>query len=416
MHYRGAKLVRYTQAVEDLEALGIKRAHAFLKAFVKGEFVNLVVKTDPAPRLIQPRDPRYNALLGTYIQPLERRIYRGIKRIFGDHTVMKGFNASQVGEIAARKWGKFINPVGLGLDASRFDQHVSVAALTYEHSVYINAMPQEHREELRELLSWQIHNIGYGYLAEAVVQYFVEGRRMSGDMNTALGNCLLMCAMVWSYARVVGVQVELMNNGDDCMVIMESHDLDKFRTPLSGWFTEMGFTMKVEQPVYVLEQMEFCQTKPVCVDGTWIMCRNPAIASSKDTMWKTPSNTASVKPYLEWLHSVGVCGSALSGGMPVMQEFYAALQRIGRASNKDHGGPNYVESGFYHMAKGMGRSYAKVSPESRYSFWRAWGITPDSQEAAENFYRNLEVPEEVRPLMDHQSITCETPFQVLFDD
>jgi hypothetical protein len=64
----------------------------------------------------------------------------------------------------------------------------------------------------------------------------------------------------------------------------------------------------------------------------------------------------------------------------------------------------------------MGRDYAEVTPESRYSFWRAWGITPDSQVAAENYYRNLRVPEEVRPLMDNQSITCETPFQVLFDD
>lgn len=411
-HYRGAKLTRYTQAVEDLEVLGVHRKDAFLKAFVKGEFVNLDAKGDPAPRIIQPRSPKYNAAVGRFIQPLERRVYRAIKAVFGDHTVMKGFNALEVGAIAARKFGKFKKPVCVGLDASRFDQHVSEQALRWEHSIYLNATPVAYRKELAGLLEWQIDNVGTAYLPEATVKYKVRGCRMSGDMNTALGNCLLMCAMVWTYARSKGITVELMNNGDDCQVIMEKENLPTFSDGLKEWFLELGFTMKVEEPREVLEQMEFCQTRPVCVDGTWVMCRNPSVAISKDTTWKTPTSSEQPDHYREWMAGVGECGLSLSGGMPIMQEFYASLIRNGLSSAKNRGGPKDVASGFAAMARGMSRAYQPVAATTRYSFWLAWGIVPDSQEAAEHRYRNMACPRQMRPMIDYQSIERDDPLTV----
>lgn len=410
--YKGAKLTMYTKAVEDLETLGIERKHAFLKAFIKGEFVDLDTKADPAPRLIQPRDPKYNAALGRFIQPLERRVYRAIKRMFGDHTVMKGFNAEDVGKIAARKWAKFLDPACVGLDASRFDQHVSVAALKWEHSVYMALCPDEDKQELAELLSWQISNVGHAYLNEASVTYTVEGRRMSGDMNTALGNCLLMCALVWTYARKVGVPIELMNNGDDCQVIMEKENLPKFVAGLQAWFVEMGFTMKVEPPRYVLEQMEFCQAKPVCVDGSWIMCRNPFVCISKDVTWKAPDSGSPVKVYNEWAHGVGGCGLSLCSGMPVLQAFYEYLQRGSpipkrtRFDTAKHGGA------LTYMSGGLCRTRSPVSASTRYSFWMAWGITPDSQEEKERYYEGLEPCTSVRQMIGDQPIASVVPYQV----
>jgi hypothetical protein len=107
----------------------VQRQDSFLQAFVKAEAVNFTAKPDPAPRIIQPRNPRYNALVGRFIRPLEHRVYIAIGKLFGGPTVMKGYNAVGTASCLRDMWLEFTNPVALSLDASRFDQHVSREAL-----------------------------------------------------------------------------------------------------------------------------------------------------------------------------------------------------------------------------------------------------------------------------------------------
>jgi hypothetical protein len=52
-------------------------------------------------------------------------------------------------------------------------------------------------KELAELLKWQLQNKGFARTIDGLIKYSVEGCRMSGDMNTALGNCTIMCALVY---------------------------------------------------------------------------------------------------------------------------------------------------------------------------------------------------------------------------
>ncbi len=113
---------------------------------------------------------------------------------------MKGMDVRTVAKVLREKWDMFPNPVAIGLDASRFDQHVSVPALEFEHSVYLSCFKQKkHRERLAKLLKLQLENHCTGYAEDGVIKYTTTGTRMSGDMNTSLGNCVLMCSLIHSY-------------------------------------------------------------------------------------------------------------------------------------------------------------------------------------------------------------------------
>lgn len=377
--YTGRKRVIYERAVEDYTVNGVRRRDAYSDSFVKCE----KVPGDKAPRCIQPRRPVYNVGVGRYLKPVEHKIYKAIQKVFEVDTpvVLKGFNAQATADIIQRKFEAFEKPVALGLDASRFDQHVSKQMLEWEHSIY-NAMFRS--PELKKLLKWQIKNVGFGRCDDGVIQYSVEGKRFSGDMNTALGNCLIMCAMIHAYGRDRGVKLDLANNGDDCVVFMEAGDLERFGAGLDDWFDEMGFVMTKEEPVYELHQIEFCQCKPVFGANGLIMCRNFDKAREKDTMclFDISTPTAAAK----WMGAVGECGLSLTSGVPVFQEMYKAYLRHGLKSDisKSVG----WECGMTHMAKGLHPKEGPVSDDARYSFFVAFGVTPDEQEALEEYYRS----------------------------
>lgn len=382
--YEGRKRSLYQSALESLQVVPVSHRDAVVKTFVKAEkVIPTTSKPDPAPRVIQPRSTRYNLEVGLYLKTLEARICKGIKRVYNQRdgdgripVVMKGLTPSGVGRSLRRMWDTFVDPVAVGLDASRFDQHVSRDALQWEHSVYRGLYPGDRR--LARLLSMQLNTTGVAYCADGHVKYRVEGRRMSGDMNTGMGNCLLMCAMVYAYAAHVGVELKLANNGDDCVVFMERADLERFRGPLNQWFLEMGFTMKVEDPVTVFSRVEFCRGRPVH-DGTeWVMVRNPQEAIARDLV----SLLDMGQGFRAWAHAVGVGGMAIAGGVPLFHALYTRLKALGRPSSIQND-VWYSDSGFARWAKIGTRSGKTVTTEARVSFWEAFGITPDEQLAIE---------------------------------
>jgi hypothetical protein len=314
-------------------------------------------------------------------------VYKAIAKIYDGCTVMKGLNALEVAQQLWGKWSKFTHPVCVGLDASRFDQHVSVQALEWEHSVYLALFPNH--PEFRIWLSWQKRNKCVAMLPEAKVKYIVKGCRMSGDMNTSMGNCLLMCALVKAYSDSKGVRIQLGNNGDDCVVFMESADLAKFSEGLQTWFLEMGFTMKVEDPVYRFEHVEFCQSRPVRVVDGWIMCRSPTKALVKDSVCLHPTKGLHMVDDLRaWSESVGKAGGAWAAGIPVMQSAYSALERLGNGKRVHVISNQEKYSGIRVAAEGIQGRDRDILPITRASFYYAWGISPDLQIALEQILDN----------------------------
>lgn len=378
--YTGRKRTIYQNALETLYKRPLSRRDSYSIAFVKVE----KGKPGKAPRVIQPRDPRYNLYVGKYIKACEKRIYRAIAKTYGDGpTVMKGYNVDDIGRIIHGKWKSFRNPVALGLDAVKFDMHVSAAALSYEHGFYhiiFNNYP-----ELKTLLKWQINNRGYAYAEDGKLRYKVKGRRFSGDMNTALGNCIIMCALVHTYSYERGIHVKLVNNGDDCVVFLESDDLLTFSQSLEEWFYEFGFRMTVETPVREIERIEFCQMHPVWVGNNYRMVRNVKTALAKDTMTVLPiTNSNSAKA---WFKAIGECGLSLTSGIPVMQAFYAMYDRQTPKRSKLLSA-TAMQTGMQLLSKGMVANYQEPTPESRVSFWTAFGLTPDEQRAYEELFDN----------------------------
>jgi hypothetical protein len=307
----------------------------------------------------------------------EKELCAGFQRVWGYPVVLKGLNAHQVGGWLATHWQAFERPVAVGLDASRFDQHVSREALSWEHSIY-NAVFRS--KELARLLSWQLDNRGVARVEGHRVDYEVSGKRMSGDINTGMGNCLLMASMVIAYRESIGVKFRLANNGDDCVLFVEAVDLPRL-DGLDGWMLDFGFTLTREEPVYVLEKVEFCQAQPVqCATG-WRMVRNPLTAMSKDCVsllgWDNQTN------FQSWAGAIGSCGLALTTGVPVWQSWYQRLVDIGRVPSE--GAAERVwDSGLGYMASGV--PPACITEDCRYSFYLAFGILPDMQLALEAEY------------------------------
>jgi len=249
---------------------------------------------------------------------------------------------------------------------------------------------------LRKLLSWQLETSAFGRTNEGTVKYDIDGTRLSGVINTGLGNCILASLMCIAYCRERGVGFRLANNGDDCVIFLRKRDLAKFQVGLSGWFRDMGFNMVVEDPVYVLEQVVFCQASPVWDGAAWTMVRDPRTALAKDCVSLKPWRNE--KEFQSWIKGVGLSGTALAGGIPVFDTFYRSfVQAGGVARPLSHDDPA-IGGGLYWMAKGMHRQNLRITDEARCSFWKAFGITPDMQLELEHKYSTT-IPKFAPPVL-----------------
>lgn len=400
--YTGAKRRVYQRALESLSVDPLCENDSLLHSFVKYEKQDL----GKAPRVINPRSARYNLTLGKYLKFLEKRVYKGINVAYGGHTphtVIKGLNVLESAHVIKEKWSRFSKPVAVGLDASKFDMHTSVPALRYEHSVYTSIFPQS--SELRELLRWQEVNKGVAYCDDGVVKFKMRGTRSSGDLNTSLGNCIIMCGLIYAYAAEREVEVELCNNGDDCVVLMEQAHLTQFMLNLSDWFERYGYRMTIEKPVYELEHIEFCQSRVVCIDGVYRSVRNLTNSITKDPMCLVPLQTPAVLQM--WYQAVGDCGLSITAGVPILQEYYKMFQRAGKTYSE--GFLNHVNKNTSHAERMRGMGSPKedvVTAASRCSFYYAFGILPELQISIEQVYRCMTLNSDIVELK-HEDLTLD---------
>jgi hypothetical protein len=135
--------------------------------------------------------------------------------------------------------------------------------------------------------------------------------------------------------------------------------------------------MKVEAPAYEPEQVEFCQARPVCVDGEWTLVRNFAKALNTDGFIH---HTLTSEQRMVHLRAVGLCGLSMAAGVPVLQAFYKALVASGKTGkfddavlgNRSHQYKLQVAAG--HLARAR-----PIVVDTRVSFFKAFGITPEHQ-------------------------------------
>lgn len=383
--YNGPKRRVYERAWRSLHRRALHPGDANLRPFTKFE-KQLLSK---APRIINPRSPRYNLSLGRYLKKSEKLYYRAVNRAWGGHThhtVIKGLNVVDSAAVLRQKWCRFKRPVALGLDATKYDMHVGVEALRFEHGFYDLVFNDEF---LRELLELQLYNRGTARCPDGEVRFRVPGTRCSGDLNTSLGNCLLMCALIHALCRELGIDAELANNGDDCVLMFEEEHLEAVLSAVPAFFSRYGFRMQVEEPVFEFEQVEFCQSRPVRLGGVWTMVRNVRTCLQKDPICLIPIQNDRV--WRKWLAAVGECGLAAVPGCPVLQSFYGAFLRSGSKARKKFRDFVHKNTSMVERTEGLAPVVAEVTDDARVSFYRAFGILPDMQVELEKYYDSISI-------------------------
>lgn len=377
----------YEQARMTYLRQGINRRDASVTSFVKGE------KVKKMPRIIQPRGVVFNLIFGCFIRPAEKVVYRAIDRVFGRPTVVSGQNAQGIATMLRSAWDEIVDPVAVPFDLSRMDQHVSETCLDWEHSIYRHQYKHDNCfGTLNWCLSKTIVNDGQIYTSDRNgtryrIKYVKRGSRMSGDMNTSLGNKSIMCGLLYSYftgrhGLVPRVDYNLVDNGDDCVVIMSREAFTRWKgtgDSISNWFLSMGFTLTEEPIVDVFTDIRFCQSAPVLLDGVWTMVRG-LDALKKDCICMKPRAELAA-----WLGSMRQGGLAVYGNCPIYSAFYDAFPDDARASRAILKN----QSAFYYLARGLTGGRREVSDQNRFNFWCTFGVTPTEQRAIEDYYDKM---------------------------
>jgi hypothetical protein len=373
----------YEEAYASLLHNPINDKDGVVQAFVKAEKFDPSEKNNPDPRMIQARSVRYNLELARYLRPIEHYIYGYVNN--GHRSVAKCLNPEQRAELLLEKWATFKNPVCFSIDCSRWDKHVDLNVLKVEHEIYQACYPGD--PKLAQLLKWQQKNRCY---TKNGLKYKVVGGRMSGDMNTALGNCLLMVLMVQASMRALGIkQYQIMDDGDDCLVLVEAKDLPILQKHLTLLFLEFGQELKIENIARDFRDVVFCQARMTWNGQKWVFARNWRKVLSQTCCGTKHWNVPLMVPKLFGL--IGDCEIACHAGIPILQEFGEQLRRLsgGKRAEIKHLDSSYqYRSGAWMAGLDLRKLQARpITIEARLEFERVWGVEPWKQLAIEQHLR-----------------------------
>jgi len=339
------------------------------------------------PRAIQPRAYEYAAFLGKYIKACTHKVYESLDEMFGYRVVCCDYNGVERAEIIKSHFDSIKNCVVLGEDASRFDQHCHAEAIKLEHSVYksIFKSAPEYRK-FCEALSWQVDNRGSGFFEDGTIKYSVVGHRMSGDMNTSLGNKIIMILLVYEFLKKMNwdsSQVKYFNDGDDGLLFCTPKIAKTIGKLFKEFCGELGFNIVLEDPVTELERIEFCQCQPVFDGSRYVMCRSPKAVLSKDgTSLKAFKNA---KEYDSHRRGISLAGLAGMGNIPVLGSYY---QMMGRGAENAKLNKVVERSGLSIQSTGLDVGYVEPTIAARLSFQLAFGIVVAVQLALEAQFKS----------------------------
>lgn len=382
----GQKRERYMRATHLYLLRGMIKSDANLSMFVKAERIDPGAKVDPDPRAIQFRGAVFCVAIAQHLRPCEEWLYRldgvsdGVPK---SRNVAKSLNQSERAMLLVEKASHFDAPVFIGLDMSRFDKHVQVPHLVLEASVYLQ---MNDNPEFRQLLKMQRDNKGF---TRNGVRYRVKGKRMSGDMNTAIGNVVIMLIMITAFCRIK-LRLErwdCLDDGDDAQLIVEQRDLKAVEAELEKTFLSFGMVAKMDAPTASVHRVVFCQSQVVEFStGRYKFVRDYRAVISKALCgvrhWEDEVYRRSV------IRAIGTCELALSLGVPVLQEYAVALLRNAGGAGDVGRAPGYLQYRALSEARTLGVPLLGIKPArielcARASFEDAFGLSPDDQVALE---------------------------------
>lgn len=369
--YGGKKFKRYSVGVEKYSYLTNYKKAATCACFVKAQ--RFPTDDFVAPRVVNFRSPAYCYALGRYTRNIEHALFT-TEGLFGvGHTSAKHDNLNQRAYQIRLKWNAIQDPVALSLDCSRFEAHVNVSALCAEHKFYRKFYPRS--RDLKRLLKCQLDNIGYMF---GQLKYTMEGRRISGDMTTSLGNSLIMMFLLYIFREKTGLMFNIYDDGDDCLVFCKRSEVTAMKK-LTDLFMQYGFRLKIENIAYEIEQILFCQARPIYwaeFDG--VMC--PNYVKHMTQLYVGLGYGKSDRADHVLAVSTATCMLSVFSGVPILEALHEHILSIDYKDKKrvtkmvfQHGDEQY----FY--AKNRNCKKHACDDAIRTSFMRAYKVEPWQQ-------------------------------------
>lgn len=381
--YTGLKKARYIRAHESLVRAGLTPRDNKISAFVK---IEKVVDGAKDPRLIQFRSARYACSIAGYLKGMEESLYslRGNSKFFPPgKLIAKGCTPLQRGYHIRKAWDSLRNPVQLALDCSRFDAHVNSDTLAVEHLVYTRTINDPY---FSKIIRWQDKNFGVAcdFATGQYCRYTAHGKRMSGDMNTALGNCVLMLLFVrdaMEQLRVPVSKYRIFDDGDDCALFVEEEYAHVVITGITDVFKQYGHDLKVESVHRSFESVTLCGCKPLLTDQGWLMMMEPQRLLGKIGCVRS----ASANP--KHLYLIGECLLNTYPGIPIVSDCAKYLMRVGKPGGHV---PSSLE---YSMRLAAKAKIATPSYTGNFNgLYDSWGITGADIDYYRGYYASLSLP------------------------
>jgi len=386
-HYGSSKRARYERAHRHL----MQRDHLVthrdsrISMFVKMEAYRLQShKPFPDCRAIQFRSFEYTLKLASMIKGPEHRLYglRDVPGLCPGQIFAKNLNQWEKATALREHFDRGYENM-ICLDATRFDAHCNPGVLKIEHKFWTTANKDP---ELKKLLNMQLRNSGSVVRKTGVVKYVVKGGRMSGDANTAGGNCIIMACLLCSFFRKLERRFCVIIDGDDSVCFYDGPRITQ--EEIDDYFRPLGFVMGVECRPTIFEEIDFCQSKPVLVDNVWTMIRNPFKIISKLGYTHKPDNYPS---YVKRLLTTATCEAWLARGVPILQEYcHRIIESCDKAlTRRQRRRGKYLssESLSYRMqhliTKVSDVEAIPVSNQTRESFKLAFGLSATRQREIE---------------------------------
>lgn len=357
--------------------------HAKCTGFVKQE--NVPYKKADKPRMIQFRNPIFLAHMLSWMKPLEHAFYhnRYCFNRYQKKTCAKGMSPLERMTVLEEMTASLVDPHFVGLDGSAFDAHVTRGALRAEWDFYVKAMRVAgyHPETLRKarrMGKCQEVNTTRSQCDDGSVKWKTVGNRMSGDLNTGLGNSVLQSCFIAAVMDELGVPEEcwrMLVDGDDAVLLVGGAYMHLITADsITNLFKQYSQEVKVEglTPISLdnMEPIDFCQSRPVRIDGKWRLVRNP---------WKVYNGYKQQAIYYRSLEeaqrffaTVAPAEMIYAAGVPVHQELFTLFHRLGNnAKPLDAVGRRF----WLRNAASSGVEYSEeITLQTRESYYKAFGM------------------------------------------
>jgi hypothetical protein len=350
-----------------------------ITSFVKADKYTEEIANSKPPRMIQYRDPGTNVEVNRFLEPIEELVLKG-PGLGPTKTsdCSKGLNFNDRAKLWLEKRRYFRNPVCLKADFSKFDAHLHTHILTIVHWFYENMMGIP-----AGFMDFQFKN----KCRTGNIQYTAVGTRMSGDRDTGGGNSLVVMFLINTIARLSNTTIELLCDGDDQCIWLESGDEVKFMEWLSDVIPKFA-GMKLEVEIArKIEEEEFCHSKLLQDgEGNW-KCYLDPLRTLHRAFWVVNMNGS--RRCGEVFKGIVEANRHVSAGLPMVHPVmdYWHKQTYGMVGVWGEGDRFLKEK--LEMERKTRKELQWVDDEfMRVQVWKYWGYTPEFQRQVESAYQH----------------------------